>query len=119
MHYEQYLLKYEDILIAKNLISKGGKTLKIQSWVYRASHCKSGGSQHSRGQDGQTKVSDLIDTAEFARLPQQRKDSLLELLAWAQKRERPSNNSDVHAAKRVCIERLSSYSRAPLALKLS
>ena len=103
VHYEKYVLKYEDILIAKDIVNKGGKTLKLQSWVYRASHCAKGGSELSRGQDVQTQVSDIIDAAEFARLPQPRKNSILGVVAWAQERERPSNNSNGHAAKRACI----------------
>eukprot|EP00929_Paragymnodinium_shiwhaense_P052342 TRINITY_DN26224_c0_g1_i3.p1 TRINITY_DN26224_c0_g1~~TRINITY_DN26224_c0_g1_i3.p1 ORF type:complete len:871 (-),score=132.13 TRINITY_DN26224_c0_g1_i3:275-2887(-) len=86
------LKKFEDIYLNNMIQRKHGRTLKCQSFCFRAIQLKSGGCKAQRD-EGKVVESDrqqwggLIDRAKVVGLPEEQKHAVQELLQWVQLKE--------------------------------
>eukprot|EP00928_Gymnodinium_smaydae_P033333 TRINITY_DN23908_c0_g2_i1.p1 TRINITY_DN23908_c0_g2~~TRINITY_DN23908_c0_g2_i1.p1 ORF type:complete len:1102 (+),score=146.28 TRINITY_DN23908_c0_g2_i1:147-3452(+) len=92
VQYQRDLQMYEDICLTHEVIKKGGKTLKCQTFCFRASHSRRGGCSEQRGSRGVvgTLMEDLMVPAAFNRLDRLQQDVVKELLTWVRSKERMS-----------------------------
>ncbi|CAE8696633.1 unnamed protein product, partial [Polarella glacialis] len=84
---------YEDIYLNHEVLSLGGRTLKCQSYCFRAVQGKKGGCHEQRSeQDGfssfQTQLKHLVKPSSFKSLSQVRQQAVMELLQWVQDKEK-------------------------------
>ena len=90
VQYQQDLQMYEDICLNHEVLRNGGRTLKCQSFCFRASHGRSGGCAEQRvhGRSGSgTQMNDLIALSALKKLPTKRQEAVKELLHWVQSKE--------------------------------
>lgn len=94
VEYTPGLLKFEDVCLNHEVLSRydrGGRTLKCQSYCFRATQCKRGGCLEQRDArpsgDRRTMVSDLMSPAWFNKLPKERQQTIRDLVHWVNRRE--------------------------------
>ena len=92
IEFEPSLLKFEDIALSAAILAKGGKTMKVMKWAYRATHSKRGGCELQRNKSS-TELSDIMAPNTFADLPMNRKAIVQNILERVRARERKSGVS--------------------------
>ena len=84
--YEPGLRLFEDVHLPLRVLEAGGRTLKTLAYAYRASHRVTGGAEEVR-QCGRITNDRIMSPATFISLPPERKESVLNVMRWAQRRE--------------------------------
>jgi len=94
VEYVQHLQMYEDICLNHDVLSRGGHTLKCQSYGFRAVHAKKGGCLQQRSgqrvagrKSGETKLKDLVKKSAFREMNKDRQQAIRELWKWVKDKE--------------------------------
>jgi len=92
VEYQPDLQMYEDIFLTHQVLRGGGRTLKCQSFCFRATHSSRGGCSNQRQLRGEvgTQIGDLMAPAALARLAEPSQVAVRELLEWVRSKERMS-----------------------------